>query len=90
MPIISAVPLQVIDQEEFAAIDYRVMGCAFDCHNEFGRLCDEVIYQQDMAARLVPAGLGPVRTNVPVTAFIATSLRLTIWIWSSVIRQFTS
>ena len=68
MPIISAVPLQVIDQEEFAAIDYRVMGCAFDCHNEFGRLCDEVIYQQDMAARLVPAGLGPVRTNIPVTA----------------------
>jgi len=40
---------------------------AFDSQNELGRLCDEVIYQNDLAARIAAAGLGPVHTEVPVT-----------------------
>jgi GxxExxY protein len=40
---------------------------AFDSQNELGRLCDEVIYQNDLAARLETAGLGLVRKEVPVT-----------------------
>jgi len=66
MPIISPISLSPISQEEFAAIDYRVMCDAFACQNELGRLCDEVIYQNDLAARLEAGGLGPVRTEVPV------------------------
>jgi GxxExxY protein len=59
--------LRPIDQEEFAKLDYQVMRHAFDSQNALGRLCDEVIYQNDLAARLAAAGLGPVRTEVPVT-----------------------
>lgn len=67
MPVASPVSVRPISQDDFAAIDYRVMRCAFDSHNELGRLCDEVIYQNDLAARLEVAGLGPVRKEVPVT-----------------------
>ena len=58
MPIASPVCVRSINQEEFARIDYRVMRCAFDSQNVMGRLCDEVIYQNDLAARLEAAGLG--------------------------------
>jgi GxxExxY protein len=40
---------------------------AFDSHNALGSLCDEVIYQMDLAERLRNAGLIPVATEVPVT-----------------------
>jgi len=39
---------------------------AFECQNQLGRLCDELIYQNDLAARLRAAGL-PVRTEVAIT-----------------------
>ena len=67
MPITTPFPLKPIAQDEFAAIDYEVMRHAFASQNELGRLCDEVIYQNDLAARLQAAGLDPVRTEVPVT-----------------------
>jgi GxxExxY protein len=54
------------NQEEFAQIDYRVMRHAFDSQNELGRLCDEIIYRNDLAARLEAAGFDPVRNEVPV------------------------
>ncbi len=57
MPITSPISLCSISQKEFAAIDYQVMRSVFDCQNELGRLCDEVIYQNDLAARLEAAGL---------------------------------
>jgi GxxExxY protein len=66
MPITSPVSLRVIEQAEFAKLDYHVMRHAFDSQNELGRLCDEVIYQNDLAARLEAAGLGPIRKEVPV------------------------
>jgi len=43
------------------------MSQAFDTQNELGRLCDETIYRNDLAARLEDAGLGLVRKEVPVT-----------------------
>ena len=67
MPIISSLPIRRISQEEFAAIDYRVMRLAFDSHNALGRLYDEEIYQNDLAARIQAAGLGPVHTETPLT-----------------------
>jgi len=39
----------------------------FAAQNELGRLCDEEIYEADVAARLQAAGFGPVRRQVPVT-----------------------
>jgi GxxExxY protein len=67
MPINSTVSIRQVEQEEFSHLDYQVMRHAFDSHNELGRLCAEVIYQNDLAARLAAIGLGPIRTEVPVT-----------------------
>src|SRR5881392_3136883 len=68
MPVTSPITLRAVSQEEFAQLDYRVMRHAFDSQNDLGRLCDEVIYHNDLAARLESAGLGPVHKEVPVTA----------------------
>ncbi len=68
MPITFSICVRPANQEEFAQIDYRVMRHAFDSQNELGRLCDEIIYRNDLAARLEAAGLGPLRREVPVTA----------------------
>jgi len=66
MPITSPITLSSIHQEEFARLDYDVMRHAFECQSQLGPLCDEVIYQNDLAARLEAAGL-PVRKEFPVT-----------------------
>ena len=68
MPITVPISLRSIGQAEFAKLDYQVMRHAFDSQNELGRLCDEVIYQNDLALRLETARLGPIRKEVPVTA----------------------
>jgi GxxExxY protein len=65
MPITSPLTSEPIQQKEFAQLDYQVMRHAFECQTEVGRLCDEVIYQNDLAARLQDAGL-QVRTEAPV------------------------
>jgi GxxExxY protein len=66
MPITCSFTARTITQEEFASLDYRLMRHAFDAQNDLGRLCDEVIYRHDLAARLETARFGPVRTEVPV------------------------
>ncbi len=66
MPITSPFSLSPIRQEEFAQLDYVVMRHAFECQNQLGRLCEEQIYQNDLAARLQAADV-PARTEVPVT-----------------------
>lgn len=57
MPIFGPVLSQSLNQKEFGEIDYCVMRYAFECQNALGRLCDEVIYQNDLAARLRAAGI---------------------------------
>ena len=66
MPIKSSLAVRPITQQQFATLDYQVMRHAFDSQNELGRLCDEVIYQNDLAARLETAQLGPIRKEIPV------------------------
>jgi GxxExxY protein len=67
MPITSPISIRPINQDEFAQIDYQVMRHAFESQNDLGRLCEEVIYQNDLASRLETAGLGSVRREVLVT-----------------------
>jgi GxxExxY protein len=67
MPITCPIPVRPLAQDEFARIDYQVMRLAFDSQNALGRLCDEVFYQNDLAARIQAAGLATVRKEVPVT-----------------------
>jgi GxxExxY protein len=51
MPIQTAVPIRVFDQERFHQVDKRVTGIAFDIHNEFGRFLDERLYQGELTRR---------------------------------------
>src|SRR6266542_4740602 len=66
MPISCPISPRHIDQEEFARNDYKVMSLAFESQNALGRLCDEEIYQNDITDRIKTAGLGIVRTEVPL------------------------
>jgi GxxExxY protein len=66
MPISCPIKFSPISRDEYRKLDYQVMQHVFACHNELGRLCDEVIYQNDLKARLCAAGLGPIQTEVPV------------------------
>lgn len=67
MPVTCPIQLRVLSEREFKDLDYRVMSHAFAAQNEMGRLCDEDIYQRDLAARVEADGLGPGRCEVPVS-----------------------
>lgn len=67
MPIELPFPLPRLSTEEFKALDHQVMAHAFAAHRDLGRLCDETVYQADLAERLIAAGLGPVQREFPLT-----------------------
>jgi GxxExxY protein len=66
MPIEVATPIRILDQEEFHALNRRVMAIVFDIHNEFGRLLDEVLFKREIAARCEAAGIVPAQREVRV------------------------
>ncbi|PWT80680.1 MAG: hypothetical protein C5B44_04980 [Acidobacteria bacterium] len=67
MPIKVATEIQVFDQEQFHSLDKRLMGIAFDVHNEFGRFLDESLYKSEIAARWIDAGLGAAEREVRIS-----------------------
>ncbi len=66
MPIRCGLKLRSISDAEFNAVDRAVMGCAFASQNELGRLCDEQVYENDVAARLRALGFREVFTQEPL------------------------
>lgn len=64
MPI-DAPSLPRLSTDAMRELDYLVMGHAFASHHELGRMCDESVYQEDLAARLVEVGLSA-RPEVPI------------------------
>ena len=64
MPIHPSLHLHSVSDTEFAVIDKAVMDCAYAAHNKFGRLFDERVYENDVAARLRSLGF-EVHTQVP-------------------------
>jgi GxxExxY protein len=66
MPIHRTLELQSVSDADFDAIDEAVMRCAYATQNKFGRLFDERIYENDLAARLRAEGF-EVHTQVAVT-----------------------
>ncbi|MCU0749284.1 MAG: GxxExxY protein [Akkermansiaceae bacterium] len=66
MPIEPTLHLESVSDEQFAEIDKVVMACAYAVHNKFGRLFDERVYENDLAARLRAEGFD-VHTQVPVS-----------------------
>ena len=67
MPVSCPVWPRPISKEEFRRLDYEVTRRAFDSQNDFGRLCDETIYESDLAARVEAAGFASVRKQLPLT-----------------------
>lgn len=65
MPINCRVRFPRLTDDEMQAIDYRVMSHAFASQNELGRLCDESIYQANLAGWLIAAGF-VVRIEEPI------------------------
>ncbi|QDS95184.1 hypothetical protein FF011L_39770 [Roseimaritima multifibrata] len=65
MPVKCEYVMERASAEAFAKLDYLVMGQAFKCHNQFGRLADERIYERNLVARLVEIPVSTAR-QVPV------------------------
>ncbi len=66
MPIICKTPVANLSREEFLERDDIVMDCAYASQNKLGRLCDERVYERDLADRLKAAGMRDVLTQVPI------------------------
>lgn len=66
MPIIHNSGVRCLSDKEFHELDRIVMKCTYASQNTFGRLCDEAVYENDLAARLRAEGLSEVDTQVPV------------------------
>ena len=71
MPIECEIPIRPVSAESFDATDQLVMRCAYAAQNHFGRLCEERVYENDVAARLRAKGLREVFTQVPLTVSLA-------------------
>ena len=54
MPIELTRPIQVLDQDTFAAIAYEVVELSFSAHNQFGRFFHEDVYQNRLRLALGP------------------------------------
>ncbi len=67
MPIEVDSDIRVFDRDEFHSLAHRLLGIAFDVHNEFGRLLDESIYKRAIALRSAAAGIVPARQEVQIT-----------------------
>jgi GxxExxY protein len=67
MPIHCPITIANLNADEFAAVDYRVMGHAYASQNDLGRLCEECAYETDLKTRLRADGFKQVHTQVPVT-----------------------
>lgn len=66
MPITSTLKLRNLTPTEFDERDAVVMRCAYASQNALGRLCDERVYENDLARRLRAEGFKSVHTQVPV------------------------
>jgi GxxExxY protein len=65
MPITCGMRIEPLTTEQFAALDYRVMSCAYTSQNQIGRLADERIYKASLAHQLQQLGLSCSR-QVPI------------------------
>ena len=61
MPIILQHAVSRISQSEFKALDYAVMGAAYEIQNELGRLFDESVYSNALHERLSAKNISSTR-----------------------------
>jgi GxxExxY protein len=75
MAIEVATQIRVFDQEQFHAVDKRVMAIVFDLHNEFGRLLDENLYKNALVLRCAQSGIEPAEREVAIRVTHGTFLK---------------
>jgi len=66
MPITCPVEIKPTSKAQFVEVDAIVMQCAFASHNHFGKLCEEKVYENDVADGLRAQGIEEVETQDPV------------------------
>jgi GxxExxY protein len=66
MPITCKTPIANLTLDEFVERDDLIMKCAYATQNKLGRLCDERVYENELADRLRAAGMKNVMTQVPI------------------------
>jgi len=66
MPIEPQTEIKVFNQEEFHALDRRVLGVIFEVHNEFGRFLDELLFKREIATRSLKRGISPAEREVAI------------------------
>jgi GxxExxY protein len=66
MPIQVQTPIKVFDQEEYHALNRRVLRVVFDVQNDFGRFLDEELAKREIAARCAEIGIAPVEREVRI------------------------
>ncbi len=66
MPFSTPTPIRNLSNDEFKEIDEHVMRAAYSAQNHLGRLCDERLYENDMAETL--RDMGSVATQFPIHA----------------------
>ena len=66
MPINCPIPITNLTRDEFVERDELVMKCAYATQNNLGRLCEEQVYENELAERLQAAGMKDVMTQVPI------------------------
>lgn len=65
-PFHCPIPLKRLARDEFDMMSREIMAHVFASQNELGRLCDESVYQSDIALRLQAAGFASVAAEVPM------------------------
>jgi GxxExxY protein len=79
MAIDCELAIQSVTNDVFNETDLLVMRCAYAAHNQLGRLCDEIVYENDVVARLRALGVRDVSSQVPLNLSVggfSTTLRL--------------
>ncbi len=66
MPIEVSAEIRPCDQEQFHALDRRIMRVVLEVHNEFGRLLAEDLYKCEIAARCRALEIQPVESEVRI------------------------
>ncbi|MDX1948211.1 MAG: GxxExxY protein [Pirellulaceae bacterium] len=77
MPIVPVRPVRRLSQDEFRKLDYRVMGVAFEVHNDLGRHLAEELYKNELAHRLRREGVAA-EQQFPIRIEFA-EFKTTLW-----------
>ena len=66
MPIEVQTPIKVFNQEEYHALNRRVLRVVFDVQNDFGRFLDEELAKREITVRCEAIGITPAAREVRI------------------------